>query len=421
MNVLFLHNNFPAQFRELARFLACNPKNKVVYGTKHTDNVQLEGVHKVNYAPTREPRADIHHYVRSYENAVLHGQAVYRLALDLRKAQFVPDIVCSHAGWGNGLFIKDAFPEAAQLSYFEWFHHARGTDADFDPAYPLDLDDHLRIRAGNAALLTELYSCDRGLSPTHWQHSQLPPEFQSKVTVLHDGVDSDYFYPDPEQKIVFPELGVDLSEAEEIVTYVSRGMDLYRGFPQFVEAIAHLLHERPQTHVVIVAGDRIAYGPSAPEGHTSFKSVMLEKFPLDPNRVHFLGTMPYGFYKLVLRASSVHVYLTRPFVLSWSFMEAMSSGCLLVASDTPPVREMVKDGESALLVDFFNPKQIAKRIAYALDHQNKLRPLREKARQIIIDRYDLKAMLPQHEALMQQVIQQVRGKSSSAKAKRGFG
>jgi glycosyltransferase involved in cell wall biosynthesis len=407
MNILFLHNNFPAQYRELARTLAADPNNRVVYGTKHTDDsVQLAGVKKVNYMPARDPRPTIHHYVRSYENSVLHGQAVYRLALELRKAGFVPDVVCSHAGWGNGIFVKDAFPETKLLSYFEWFGHATGTDADFDPAYPLDIDDYLRIRAGNATLLVDLYSCDRGLSPTQWQQSQLPPEFQSKVTVLHDGVDTDYFFPDPEQKINFPDLNLDLTGVDEIVTYVSRGMDLYRGFPQFYEAIARLTERRPNCHVVIVAGDRVAYGTAAPEGYNSFKDVMLEKMPVDQNRVHFVGTLPYGYYKLILRASSVHVYLTRPFVLSWSFMEALASGCLVVASDTPPVRELAEDGVNALLVDFFDIEGICDRIEYALTHQTDLQSIRDNARQTIVDRYSQKDLLPKHIELIREVAGQ---------------
>ncbi|MEO1147950.1 MAG: glycosyltransferase [Cyanobacteria bacterium J06638_22] len=407
MKILFLHNNFPAQYRELARTLAADPNNTVVYGTKHTDDsVQLAGVKKVNYMPARDPRPDIHHYVRSYENSVLNGQAVYRLAEKLRGAGFVPDVVCSHAGWGNGIFVKDAFPETKLLSYFEWFGHATGTDADFDPAYPLDIDDYLRIRAGNATLLVDLYSCDRGLSPTQWQQSQLPPEFHPKVSVLHDGVDTDYFFPDPDQKINFPDLNLDLSGVDEIVTYVSRGMDLYRGFPQFYEAIARLTERRPNCHVVIVAGDRVAYGTAAPEGYNSFKDVMLEKMPIDQNRVHFVGTLPYGYYKLILRASSVHVYLTRPFVLSWSFMEALASGCLVVASDTPPVRELAEDGVNALLVDFFDIEGICDRIEYALTHQTELQSIRDNARQTIVDRYSQKDLLPKHIELIREVAGQ---------------
>ncbi|MBW4654980.1 MAG: glycosyltransferase family 4 protein [Kaiparowitsia implicata GSE-PSE-MK54-09C] len=424
MRVLFLHNNFPAQFRELAAALAKDPKNQVVYGTKHTDPVQIAGVSKVNYAPSREPHAEIHHYIRNYESAVLHGQGVVRMGLQLRDAGFVPEVVCSHSGWGNGMFIKDVFPEAKLLSYFEWFNHATGTDADFDPAYPLTADDRLRIRASNAPMLVDLYSSDRGISPTYWQRSQFPPEFHNKIDVMHDGINTTYFHPEPGAKLVLPNYNLDLSDVDEVVTYVARGMDAYRGFPQFIEAIAHLTERRPNCHVVIVAGDRIAYGPNPPKGN-SFKDIMLEKFSLDLNRVHFAGTMPYGDYKQVLRASKVHVYLTRPFVLSWSLMEALSSGCLVVASDTPPVREVIEDGVNGLLVDFFSPKKIADRIEEALTHPEEMQALRQRARQTIVDRYDLVTLLPQQIQLLKELagIAPTTATKNVAKASKskGFG
>ncbi|GAB4464529.1 MAG: glycosyltransferase family 4 protein [Elainellaceae cyanobacterium] len=406
MRVLFLHNNFPAQYLHLSQLLAADPDNTVVFGTKHTENVQLAGVHKVNFAPSREPTPNIHHYVRNYESAVLHGQAVYRLAEQLKASGFVPDVVSAHSGWGVGMFIKDAFPDAGYLAYCEWFGQAHGSDADFDPAFPMTPDDVLRIRAGNAPMLVDLYSCDRGLAPTLWQRDQFPPEFHSKISVLHDGVDTDYFFPDPAQKMLLinerGETILDLSEEEEIITYVSRGMDAYRGFPQFIQALGLVLERRPKAHVVIVAADRIAYGPAAPEGN-SFKDYMLKQVPLDLSRVHFVGNLPYGLYKLVLRASSVHVYLTRPFVLSWSFMEAMASGCLIVASDTPPVREMMQDGINGLLVDFFAVERIGDRICDALEHRKDMQPIRDAARQTIVEHYAQKTLLPKHVELLREL------------------
>lgn len=400
MRVLFLHNNFPAQYRDLALALARDSNNQVVFGTKHTDEVFLKGVHKVNYQPTRDPHPSTHHYVRSYESAVLHGQAAYRLADQLKAAGFVPDVICSHSGWGNGMFMKDAFPKTPLLCYFEWFGRAVGADQDFDPAFPVTPDEALLTRAGNAPQLIDLYSCDRGISPTQWQLAQFPPEFHSKITVLHDGVDTDYFYPDPGLRLVLPDL--DLSQVPELITYVSRGMDLYRGFPQFIEAIAQVLDQRPQAQVVIVAAERVAYGPVPPDGR-SYKQVMLDKVPLDLSRVHFVGNLPYGLYKLVLRASSVHVYLTRPFVLSWSCLEAMSSGCLMVASDTPPVREVIDDGVNGLLVDFFSPNHIAERIGEALDRQEAYQFMRGAARQTILDRFAQSHILPRHVALLHEL------------------
>ncbi len=419
MRVLFLHSNFPAQYRHVAAALAKDRKNLVVFGTKNRD-ASLPGVHKVLFEPSRAPYPNTHHYVRSLEGAVLHGQAVARLAEQLKAQGFVPDVICGHSGWGPTLFVKDAFPETPLLCYFEWFYHARGTDADFDPADPLNLDDVARIRVKNAPILIDLYSCDRGLSPTQWQRSQLPLEFHSKISVLHDGVDTDYFQPNPGAKLVLPQL--DLSHVEELVTYVGRGMEPYRGFPQFMEAVAYLQERRPQCHVVLVGSDRVCYGKSLPDGQ-SYKDWILEKVPLDLSRIHFTGPLPYGQYRQVIQASSVHVYLTRPFVLSWSMLEAMSTGCLVLGSDTAPVTEVIQDGNNGLLVDFFSPQQIAERIAEVLDHPSRMAQLRAKARQTILDRFALADLLPQHLQLIQAVANRSVPTQTANRAaqRKGFG
>lgn len=394
MNILFLHPNFPAQFRHLVTALAKNSQNKVVFGTKREEG-SISGVLKAIYTPSRQARRETHHYVRNLENAVLQGQAVYRLAEQLKKERFIPDVVYGHSGWGPTLFIKDIFPKAELLCFFEWFYHAHGTDADFDPKEPLTADDEARIRIKNTPMLTDLYSCDRGLSPTYWQRQQFPPEFHNKITVRHDGVDTNYFHPKPGAKLVLQNKNLDLSEVDEIVTYVARGMEPYRGFPQFMEAVSILLKKRPNCHVVIVGDDRVAYGRSLPEGE-SYKKLMLDTYDYDLARLHFTGSLPYSQYLQVIRASSVHVYLTRPFVLSWSMLEVMSTGGLVLGSKTPPVEEVIEDGVNGLLVDFFAIDRIVERIEEVLDHPDKMANLRVKARETIQEKYDLSRLLPEH-------------------------
>ncbi len=394
MRILFLHPNFPAQFRHLAATLGKDQNNQVVFGTNRREG-QIAGVTKVLYEKSRSARAETHHYVRPLENAVLEGQAVYRLAQTLKDKRFTPDIVYGHSGWGPTLFVKDIFPQAKLLCYFEWFYRAHGSDADFDPSDPINADDEARIRIKNAPILIDLYSCDRGLAPTNWQRQQFPKEFQDKIKVHHDGIDINYFQPNPGAKLVLPRINLDLSEVDELVTYVARGMEPYRGFPQLIETIAILQKKRPQCHFVIVGRNRVAYGKTLPDGQT-YKDVMLEKFPLDMNRVHFTDLLPYSEYLQVLQASSVHIYLTRPFVLSWSMLEALCTGCLIVGSDTPPVKEVIEDGVNGLLVDFFNPEQIAARVIEALDNPDKMAKIRQRARETIVEKYDLAKLLPQH-------------------------
>jgi glycosyltransferase involved in cell wall biosynthesis len=402
MNVLFLHPNFPAQFRHLATALGKDSQHRVVYGTSRQQG-SIPGVTKVLYQPSREPATQTHHYVKSLESAVLQGQAMYRVGQRLKQEGFVPDIVYGHSGWGPTLFMKDVFPQAKLLCYFEWYYHAHGSDADFDPTDPLDADAETRIRVKNAPILLDLASCDRGLCPTQWQRQQFPPELQTKLDVLHDGVDVSFFHPQTGAKLVLPSVNLDLSQVDELVTYVGRGMEPYRGFPQAMQAVTQLLKRRPQCHVVVVGEDRVAYGKTRADGRT-YKQWAMESLDLDLSRVHFTGLLPYEQYLQVLQASSVHVYLTRPFVLSWSMLEAMATGCVVLGSNTPPVRELIRDGENGLLVDFFDVGAIADQLEAILAAKNdaKLAQIRANARQTILDQYDLAQLLPRHLQWMQE-------------------
>lgn len=401
MRVLFLHPNFPAQYRHVAAILGQNPQNQVVFGTKNErPEWVIPGVKKALFSPSRDPHPGTHHYVRPLESAVIHGQAVYRMADKLKAQGFVPDVICGHSGWGPTVFVKDIFPDTPLLCYFEWFYHAYGSDANFDPNDPLSVDDVARIRIKNAPILVDLYSCDWGLSPTYWQRSQFPPEFHSKISVIHDGVDTDYFTPNPEAKLVLPNL--DLSHVDELVTYVSRGMEPYRGFPEFIESVAYIQERRPNCHIVVVASERVCYGKALPNG-VSYKEHMLKKVPLDLSRIHFVGSLPYGLYLKVIQASDVHIYLTRPFVLSWSMIESMSAGCLVIGSDTPPVAEVIQDGKNGLLVDFFTPKQVADRVDEVFAHPTRMAELRKAARETVLERYSHQVLLPRHIQLIEDV------------------
>jgi glycosyltransferase involved in cell wall biosynthesis len=408
MRILFLHSNFPAQFRHLAPALAKDPQHQVVFGTRRVEG-SLPGVRKALYTLSRSAHPQTHHYVRSLENAVLEGQAVYRMGQVLKAQGFIPDVVYGHSGWGTPLFIKDLFPQAKLCGYFEWYYRAHGSDADFDPSDPLDTDAEARIRMMNAPILMDLVNSDRGISPTYWQQQQFPAELRSKLKVLHDGIDTAFFRPNPGAKLVLP--GLDLSQVDEIVTYATRGMEPYRGFPQFMEAVALIQQRRPNCHVVIAGNDRVAYGKSLPDGKT-YKQLMLEKLPLDLSRLHFTGSLPYDQYLQVLQASSAHIYLSRPFVLSWSMLEAMASGCLVIASSTIPVTEVIQDGKNGLLVDFFSPPEIADRVDEVLAHRDRLTNVRANARETILKHYDLATLLPQQ---MQWLLQEPTRSFSAAR------
>lgn len=391
MRFLLTHPNFPSQLRSVAQVLAANPQNEVVFLTNAAQG-EIPGVKKLIYTPKREPAPQTHHYTRGFEQAILHGQAAFEACLTARNAGFYPDLIFGHAGWGPSLFLKDVFPRTPLALNFEWFYHAHGTDCDFDPSDPLTHDDEARIRMKNATLLADLAACDGGVCATRYQYEQFPKHLRSNLVIGHEGIDVNFFKPNPGGKLVLADGKLDLSGVDEIVTYATRGMEPYRGFPQFIEAAHLLLQARPNAHIVIAGDDRVAYGKQAPDGKT-YKQLLLEKFPLDPARTHFVGSLPYGEYVKLLQCTKAHVYLTRPFVLSWSMLEAMACGALVVASNTPPVQEVITDGINGLMVDFFKPDELAATLDRVLAAPTNYDQMREKARETVVAKYDMTSCL----------------------------
>ncbi len=410
MRILFMHPNFPAQFRHAAAALARNTENEVVFAcTNLRPEWKIPRVRKVQFGTRFSPPETGHKLARFYEQAVAQGEAGYVLCRKLAEAGFVPDVVVGHSGWGATMYVRDALPKTPFLGYFEWFYDAEGADIRFDPSAPISEAHRLSLRARNAVILNDLAACRAGMTPTQWQADQFPTEFAGKLHVRHDGVDTDFFVPlsekDTARGLVLP--GLDLSGVHEVVTYATRGLEPYRGFPQFMEALPAILDARPDAHVVIVGEDRVCYGKAPAEGG-SWKSVMLERLRGTPgmDRVHFTGGLPYGQYRQVLQHSKAHVYLTRPFVLSWSMLEAMSCGVPLIASATPPVQEVVRHGENGLLVDFFAPDAIARAVCTALAAPGDLHAMRRAARQTMLDRYCLQTLLPGTVRLIEDVARQ---------------
>jgi len=404
-----VHKNFPGQYRHLAPYFASQSGNEVV-GIGEKDNILrqrrvLPGVKLLSYNLPKLDPAKITPFNQSVLRAIHRGRVVASGAVRLRKTGFRPDVIFGHIGWGETLFLKDIFPEAKMLLYCEFFYRSRGSDVGFDPEFPQTLEGVLRLRVMNAPLLMSLDATDWGFAPTKWQHRQFPVGYQQRISVIHDGIDTAVVTPDAAARFTVPGTQATLSRDEEVVTYVARNYEPYRGFHIFMRAIPEILKRRPKARIVMVGGDEVSYSPRPPAGQT-YRQRMLKEMDgkIDFSRVHIVGRIPYPEYLSLLRISTAHVYLTYPFVLSWSLLEAMSAGCLLVASRTPPVEEVIKEGESGLLVDFFSKEAIAERVAEALRSRVALRPLREKARQIVVERYDLKRVcMPAQVKLVEQL------------------
>jgi glycosyltransferase involved in cell wall biosynthesis len=306
----------------------------------------------------------------------------------LKARGFLPDVVVVHPGWGEGLFLRELFPAARHIHYCEYFFQADGGDVGFDPEFPADLDARLRVRIKNSTQLLGLTECHAGISPTAWQRSRYPIEYQAKIRVLHEGVDTAQVRPDPEARLDVQ--GRVFCAGEEIVTFVARNLEPYRGFHCFMRALPMLQALRPSARFLIVGGDDVSYGRRPADGLTYRQRYSAEvEGRVDWSKIHFLGKLPYLEYLKVLQVSSVHVYMTYPFVLSWSMLEAMAAGCLVIGSATPSVQEVISDGENGLLTDFFDPRMLAEKVAAALADPSAFSALRTRARTYIQQHYDL--------------------------------
>lgn len=404
MRILLIHQNFPGQFRQLGTYLTTR-RDVQVLGVGVTENVrakaQIPGLQVATYAqrpPVRDSKT--HHYLRDYEMAIRRGQDVARLLMGLRQRGFVPDLVVAHPAWGESLFVKDVFPDARLVNYFEYFYNASGGDVRFDPEFPATDDDVLRLRIKNSVNLQALASCDLGISPTQWQRSRYPAHMGPPIEVIHEGFDINLYAQRPEATFALPD-GRFLTREHKVLTFVSRNLEPYRGFHTVMRALPRLLALDPALQVVMVGGDGVSYG-SAPKGaHKTWRETLLAEVPLtDPARVHFVGQLPYAGFLNLLQVSTAHLYLTYPFVLSWSLLEALASGCAVLASDTEPVREFIRHEDNGLLFPFFDQDALVAGVQRLLTEDT--RAMRQRAAHGVAGSLDFRAhILPR----LRQVLQ----------------
>jgi glycosyltransferase involved in cell wall biosynthesis len=403
MRILFVHQNFPGQFIHLAPALA--RRGHEVWALTDEVNKRPTTVRTARYGfkkPTIDERTP--RLARTFAEHAARGEVAARAAQELRdKHSFKPDVVFGHIGWGEHLFLKEIWPEAHHILYAELFYKTRGLDTGFDREHQRDdLWQRIWITSRQAHLMMAMHNVDQAVAPTRWQADSFPDCLRSRISVVHDGIDTEKLKPDAAAAATLPS-GLRLKAGDEVLTFVNRNLEPYRGYHTFMRALPAVMAARPSAQVVIVGGDGVSYGAKPPQGG-SWKQIYLDavKEKLDLSRVHFVGNVPYPLFVDLMKVTRVHAYLTYPFVLSWSMLEAMSAGALVVGSSTPPVMELIRDGENGRLVDFFDVPGWSRALIEGLADPARFMPLREAARRTIVDGYDLQTRcLPQMISLVE--------------------
>ncbi|MBV9786322.1 MAG: glycosyltransferase [Acidisphaera sp.] len=411
MKFLFVHQNFPGQYLHVLRRLAALRRHEILFVSEPNDNF-LEGVRKISYRLHRLPSPDTHFDAREFEQAMIRAEAVALACKTFRDLGFVPDIIIGHHGWGELLNLRDLWPDVPMLGYFEFFYHTEGLDVDFDPEFPTDRKQLPSIRAKNAVNLLALSLDAHGQTPTQFQRETYPEWARRQITVLPEGADLQACRPDPACRDRMFVLGdVQVAPTEKLVTYVARGLEPYRGFHVLMRALPRLLRERTDARVIIVGSDEVSYGARPREGTWRERMTAELQGQYDESRVHLVGRVMYPDYLRLLQRSDAHVYLTYPFVASWSLREALAIGCAIIASDTDPVREFVTDGRTGLLVRFPDPDGLAEAVLRLLADAPLSRRLRAAAR-----RYAERHLpMAHHIAAYEDLIRDLTGRSSGLK------
>jgi glycosyltransferase involved in cell wall biosynthesis len=401
LKLLFVHQNFPGQFLHLAPEM--QRRGHDVRAITDATNKNTSDVPVLRYTHTaQEVDAKATRLGRNFTTMSDRGVSIARFCQRLRAEGYVPDVIYGHSGWGETLFLKEVWPEAKLLVFAEFYYRGRGADTGFDPEFQVAGFDQVMIAQSRAAYMAQaLAHADRGVSPTEWQASTHPPLLRSQIEVIFDGVNCDRLAPNPEATFTLPN-GRILRRGDEVLTFVNRNLEPYRGYHIFMRALPDILAARPEAQVVIVGGNEVSYGAKPKDGE-SWKEVILTevKDRLDLSRVHFIGRVPYDRLVDLIHVARVHAYLTYPFVLSWSMVETMAAGTLVIGSNTAPVAEVIQDGVNGRLVDFFDVKAWSAALTDALARPEAFDGMREAARRMVRDRYDLHSVcLPRQVELL---------------------
>jgi glycosyltransferase involved in cell wall biosynthesis len=410
VNILFVHQNFPGQYLHLLRSLladnaAREGTHELVFMTEPNNN-RMAGVRKVTYSRPPPVSASLVLEAREYEMAMRRAQAAYRGALQIKALGFKPDIIIGHHGWGEMLNLVDAFPGVPILGYFEFFYKIHGSDVNFDPEFPMPEAQFGAVRGKNAVNLLALNLEQHGQTPTRWQHSTYPGWARPQIRLIEEGVELDLCKPDPAcHKIPLTIGTLTVTPEQKLVTYVARNLEPYRGFHTFMRALPRILAARPDVVVSLVGGDEISYGAPPRQGG-NWREVMLREVgaQLDLSRVHFLGKVPYEHHLALLKRSDAHVYLSYPFVASWSLREALACGCVVVGGDTETVTEFVTHERNGLIAPTLDHAKLAETVLRALEDKKLAAKLRKGARAYAEQHLGMETYIANYRAYIEEIV-----------------
>ena len=406
MRILFVHQNFPGQYVHIVRRLAEHGSHQLVaLGINPLDQNRglPDSLIHVRYGLSRGNTEGMHPLVTETETKVIRAEGCARAAEQLKAKGFMPDLICAHPGWGEPLFLKAVWPDVPLLCYQEFFYNEHGFDSNFDPEFQDERgwQAQAKLIMKNAYLHLTLDQADWNVSPTHFQASSFPEHARRKISVIHDGIDLERAVPNPDPAALTLPDGTLLEAGQPTITFVNRRLEPYRGCHTFIRAIPELQRRCPETRIVVVGDTKgVSYGAECAQGEWGDQFLAEIEGQFDPSRVHFVGTLPYQQFLPLLQLSACHVYLTYPFVMSWSLLEAMACGCAVVGSDTAPVREGIRHGHNGLLVDFFSPADLAAAVAELLKNRERAKAFGAASRATVERSYDLDACVSRHLALM---------------------
>lgn len=384
--------------------MARDPNNTVLAMAMHQRKIDSPGVRIVRYGVRRSSTKLIHPFAIDFESQVIRAEACGAAAAELKNQGFSPDVICCHGGWGESLLLKDVWPKAKLIGYHEY--HYQGEDKPFEtefapPNRQPDWYRNGRLYCKNAGLFLDYERCDWGLTPTRFQWSTLPERVRKRTSIIHDGVNTTLCHPNPDAVLKLEHANLCLRAEDRPITYVNRSLEPTRGFHRVMRCLPEIQRKHPDRPIVIVGRERSGYGAKAPNG-LSYKQIMLEEVGQQLNQkcLHFVGALSYSDLIRLFQISAVHIYYTAPFVLSWSLLEAMACGALVIGSKTKPVQEVIQSGKNGLLVDYFDDQGMIHAIDNAIKQDLSNQNLRRNARETIIKHYNLNECLRRQRELV---------------------